>query len=117
MFTVPLPSNRSHIVACTCVAGMRLPNCCLAMGLHVAVYLIGGPFFSVDNIHCFLSFVCVFFFRLMVLKDVRVFVFLNSLMMIPVSFLVYEYVKVAHFFCVCFFGCVFCSLLFGLRFL
>jgi hypothetical protein len=50
-----------------------------------------------------------------VLKDVRMFVFLNSLVVIHVSFLVYEYVKVAHF---CFvFGGVLCSLWFGLRFL
>jgi hypothetical protein len=51
----------------------------------------------------------------MLLKDVCMFVFVNSVVMIHVSFLVYEYVKVAQ---VClFFGCVFSSLWFGLHFL
>jgi hypothetical protein len=40
-----------------------------------------------------------------VLKDVRIFVFLNSLVMIPVSLPMY--VKVAHFCLFC--GVVFCS--------
>jgi hypothetical protein len=35
--TGPLPSNGLRIVACTCVAGMRLPSRCLAMGIHITI--------------------------------------------------------------------------------
>jgi hypothetical protein len=35
VFIALLPSNRRHIVVCACVAGMCLPNRCLAMRMHV----------------------------------------------------------------------------------
>jgi hypothetical protein len=37
-----MPSNRSPIVACTRVAGMRLPSRCLAMGIHVIIWSTSG---------------------------------------------------------------------------
>jgi hypothetical protein len=39
VFTDPLPSNESPIVACACIAGMCLPTRCLAIGIHVALYM------------------------------------------------------------------------------
>jgi hypothetical protein len=39
MFTVPLHCNRSAIVACTCVAGIRLPSHYLVMGIHVKIQI------------------------------------------------------------------------------
>jgi hypothetical protein len=35
MFTAPLPNSGYPIVTFTFVAGMCLPSCCLAMGIHV----------------------------------------------------------------------------------
>jgi hypothetical protein len=37
VFIVPLSSNGLHIVACTFFAGMRLPNRCLTVGIHVKI--------------------------------------------------------------------------------
>jgi hypothetical protein len=57
----------------------------------------------------FFSILDNFSIVLVVLKDVRMFVILNSLVMMLVSFPVY--VKVTHF---CLFSVVFCSMWFGL---
>jgi hypothetical protein len=40
IFTAPLPFNIIPNFACTCVAGMPLPNRCLAMGIHVTIPLL-----------------------------------------------------------------------------
>jgi hypothetical protein len=45
LFTAPLPSNIHPIVACSCVAGMCLPSCCLAMVI-VVITSIHIPFVS-----------------------------------------------------------------------
>jgi hypothetical protein len=36
---VPLPINRRPIIACSCVADMCLHTRCLAMGIHVTIYI------------------------------------------------------------------------------
>jgi hypothetical protein len=38
LFTVPFPSNRRPIVACSCVAGMRLAARCLTVDIHLTIY-------------------------------------------------------------------------------